>query len=177
MPELSVVFVVTVPFPWNDIVISDDVIKLDPVTFTVLPVAPPIGLIAIDDVVTVNVCESEFVPSVAVTVWSPFEEPPGTLNEATKPPVPLAMAVATVPVPWNDTVIADDAMKLEPVTVTAVPAGPSVGLIVIDAGAGVDTRNVLSPVLKNFVSLAFLRTSTSIWCVPGVSFVGSNTIL
>ncbi len=56
-----------------------------PVTVTVVPAGPLVGLRVIDDVVTVKVAVGELVPSVAKTVWDPAVED-GTVKVAENEP-------------------------------------------------------------------------------------------
>jgi len=139
-PEASVVTVagmVVCVAPLNFIVMAEKGAKPAPVAVTVAPTAPCIGLRAIDEVgmavVTVNVAVAVFaLASVAVTVRGPVGEE-GTLKVAVKVPAAEVVTIAGMVVtfaPLNSIATFVRGAKLAPVTVSAVPTGPAIGLSV-----------------------------------------------
>lgn len=133
--------------PANVTVICELGMKFEPEIVTVIPWLPLVGLIVIDGVVTVNVCEAALpFASVTSTVFPPLLDI-GTVNvTAENEPVLLVWTVAgfvATAVPANVTVITESAAKPVPESVTVLPMSPLVGLMVKD---GV-TVNVLSAVL------------------------------
>lgn len=86
-------------------------------------------------VTMVKIFESLFpLEFVAATEWGPAADDVGTVNVAEKVPVAVVVTVAGLLVsaaPSNVSLTVDAAAKLEPVTVTDVPAAPDVGLRVI----------------------------------------------
>src|SRR5205085_5246750 len=122
----------------NVMVIAWDAVKLVPVTVMLVPTGPWLGLKVIP-LVTLNVAETEFVPSVAVTVCPVADAPLGTVKEQDcKAPLLVEEQVVTW-VPSNVMVMVLFGMKLLPATVTLVPTGPELGLKLI---AGVVTVKV-----------------------------------
>ena len=107
----------------------------EPVTVTLVPTGPEVGLRLIEGVVTVKVADAVFaLASVAVTVLAPAEDA-GTLNVAEKAPVADVVTVTGTVVcvaPLNFIVMVEVEAKPAPVTVTVVPTGPEVGFRVID---------------------------------------------
>ena len=98
-----------------------------------------VELLANVELFTVKVLEAVLVPSEAETVCPPVADV-GTLKEAENPPTLLLVileGVVETRFPSYLIVIAVFARKLVPVTVTAVPAIPDVGLRDIDAVAAV----------------------------------------
>lgn len=130
VPALSVWTVagfVATAVPANVTVITELGAKPEPVTVTVVPTAPVVGLRDAVGTVIVKVAEAGLpFASVARTVLAPEPEPAGTVNEAENVPVALVVVVVTV-LPAKVIVIAEFSEKPEPVTVTDVPLGPEVG--------------------------------------------------
>lgn len=108
--------------------------KLEPDSETVVPGTPFVGFETRDGTITVNVADESPPESSAVTAWLAGVEL-GIANVAEKVPVPDEVTVGGVVgifVVSNFIVIGAFDRKYEPVTVTVVPAGPLVGLSVID---------------------------------------------
>ena len=63
--EVTVAGTVVCVTPLNFIVIVEDGMKFEPVTVTVVPTGPEVGLREIEEVVTVKVAEPVLTPSVA----------------------------------------------------------------------------------------------------------------
>ena len=144
---VMVVGVVAIPALSYDIVIPEFGAKLLPVTVTLVPVGPLVGLSDIvatgaGGTVTVNDADAELnEASVALTVCVPAPEEDGTVMEPVKLPAELAVTVVgvvVIPEPSYDMVTAEFATKLLPEMFTVVPVGPLDGLSDMD---GVVTVN------------------------------------
>jgi hypothetical protein len=126
----------------------------EPVTVTLVPTGPEVGLRLIEGVVTVKVADAVFaLASVAVTVLAPAEEA-GTTNVAEKAPVADVVTVTGTVVcvaPLNFIVMVEVEAKPAPVTVTVVPTGPEVGFRVID---GVTVKVVTVKIAEAVFALA-----------------------
>ncbi len=96
------------------IVIVEEAAKPVPVTVTVVPTLPVVGLVVMAEImlkVAVPVCDE---PSVAVTVWAPFVEVPGTVKVAVNEPRLLLVTVVGVVgcvAPSNLMMIVEEAAK------------------------------------------------------------------
>src|SRR5205823_11772665 len=115
--ETSVTGVPSAAWSWT--VITPDVV---PAVMVCADVPMP-SLVGAE--VTVNVAEGEFVPSLAVTVWSPAATL-GTVKEQLKLPLALdwqepGVVVTVLPADWMG--MEWLGVKLVPVTVTVVPTG------------------------------------------------------
>ena len=116
------------------IVIVEEAAKPVPVTVTVVPTLPVVGLVVMAEImlkVAVPVCDE---PSVAVTVWAPFVEVPGTVKVAVNEPRLLLVTVVGVVgcvAPSYLMMIVEEAAKPAPDTVTVVPPIPFEGFSVI----------------------------------------------
>ena len=128
---MIVVGVVVWVTPSYLIVIVEEEAKPVPVIVTVVPTLPVVGLVVMAEImlkVAVPVCDE---PSVAVTVWAPFAEVPGTVNVAVNEPRLLLVTVVGVVgcvAPSYLMMIVEEAAKPVPDTVTVVPPIPFEGL-------------------------------------------------
>ena len=120
--------VVTVDPSYLMVIVEEDA-NPDPVTVTVVPTMPPVGLRLIEALIE-NIADAVFEDaSVAVTVWAPNGDA-GMLNDAVNEPKLSVVVVVSVEGP-KVTVIVDVGEKLVPETVTGEPTGPDGGLKVI----------------------------------------------
>jgi hypothetical protein len=113
------------------IVIVEEAAKPVPVIVTVVPTLPVVGLVVMAEImlkVAVPVCDDA---SVAVTVWAPFVEVPGTVKVAVNEPRLLLVTVVGVVgcvAPSYLILIVEEEAKPVPDTVTLVPPIPFAGL-------------------------------------------------
>lgn len=108
--------------------------KLDPVTVTLVPIGPLVGLRLREEPTTPKVAEAAFgMVSPAYTVCALFAEL-GTVNVQENAPVPLLITVVGNVVSGKASKFKDITWvgsKFDPVTVTVVPLEPLVGFKVM----------------------------------------------
>ena len=102
-------------------------LKLDPVTVTMVPMRPLLGLSVMEGAVTVNVAKPKLTPSLAFIKWGP-DLTAGTVKFVLFGIVPFGVAV-TVPTiePSSCMYTVDFPRKLDPVIAIDAPIRPFVG--------------------------------------------------
>jgi hypothetical protein len=132
---VTVVGAVVCATPSNLMVIVEEAAKPVPVTVTVVPTLPLVGLRVMKATMLKVAVATCVDASVTVTVWAPFVEVPGTVNVALKDPMLLLVIVegdVGCVAPSYLMVMVEEAAKPDPDTVTVVPPIPFAGLRVID---------------------------------------------
>jgi len=135
VPEASTVKVAATPLKSTEVVPR----KLVPVRLTVSPTFPKLGLklVTVGDRITVKLVVAVALPAGLVRVTCPVVAPVGTT--AVMLVAETTVKVAGLPLKLTAVVV----LRLVPVSVTTVPAGPEVGESLVTVGGKITVKLVV----------------------------------